>query len=94
MDLQLRNKRAIVTGSTAGIGFATAIALAKEGAAVVVNGRTQQRVDAAVARVRELAGRGGGDVAAAPGELAYARHGRVNALLRPAVDDDGRAFLR
>jgi NAD(P)-dependent dehydrogenase (short-subunit alcohol dehydrogenase family) len=48
MDLQLEGKTALVTGSTAGIGFAIATALAKEGAAVIVNGRTQQRVDEAV----------------------------------------------
>jgi NAD(P)-dependent dehydrogenase (short-subunit alcohol dehydrogenase family) len=54
MDLGLSNKRALVTGSTAGIGFATAEALAREGAAVIVNGRTRGRVDAAVARLREL----------------------------------------
>jgi NAD(P)-dependent dehydrogenase (short-subunit alcohol dehydrogenase family) len=48
MDLELKGKTALVTGSTAGIGLAIATALAKEGAAVIVNGRTQQRVDKAV----------------------------------------------
>jgi NAD(P)-dependent dehydrogenase (short-subunit alcohol dehydrogenase family) len=48
MDLQLKNKTALVTGSTAGIGLAIAHALAKEGASVIVNGRTQLRVDEAV----------------------------------------------
>jgi NAD(P)-dependent dehydrogenase (short-subunit alcohol dehydrogenase family) len=52
MDLGLKGKRAIVTGSTAGIGFATAKLLAAEGASVVVNGRTRPRVDAAVERIR------------------------------------------
>jgi NAD(P)-dependent dehydrogenase (short-subunit alcohol dehydrogenase family) len=52
MDLQLSGKRALVTGSTAGIGLAIATALARERAHVIVNGRTAQRVDAAVARVR------------------------------------------
>jgi NAD(P)-dependent dehydrogenase (short-subunit alcohol dehydrogenase family) len=52
MDLQLKDKKALVTGSTAGIGFATARALAVEGAAVVVNGRTQARVDAAIEKIR------------------------------------------
>lgn len=52
MDLQLKNKKALVTGSTAGIGFAIAAALAEEGAAVVVNGRTQERVDEAVKRIQ------------------------------------------
>jgi NAD(P)-dependent dehydrogenase (short-subunit alcohol dehydrogenase family) len=48
MDLQLEGKRAFVTASTAGIGRAIAEALAKEGAAVIVNGRTGKRVDEAV----------------------------------------------
>lgn len=52
MDLGLKGKRALVTGSTAGIGFATARAFANEGAHVVVNGRTEARVRAAVDRIR------------------------------------------
>jgi NAD(P)-dependent dehydrogenase (short-subunit alcohol dehydrogenase family) len=51
VDLKLTDKVALVTGSTAGIGFATARALAAEGAYVYVNGRTQVRVDAAVAAI-------------------------------------------
>jgi len=54
MDLQLKRKRALVTGSTAGIGFATARALAAEGSSVVVNGRTQKRVDSAIAEIRKV----------------------------------------
>jgi len=52
MDLQLTNKKALVTGSTAGIGFAIASLLAQEGASVIVNGRTQRRVDEAIQRIR------------------------------------------
>jgi NAD(P)-dependent dehydrogenase (short-subunit alcohol dehydrogenase family) len=48
MNLQLKGKSALVSGSTAGIGLAIATALAKEGASVIVNGRTQQRVDQAI----------------------------------------------
>jgi NAD(P)-dependent dehydrogenase (short-subunit alcohol dehydrogenase family) len=48
MDLQLGGKTALVTGSTAGIGLAIATALTKEGAIVIVNGRTQDRVDGAI----------------------------------------------
>ena len=52
MDLQLNGKLALVSGSTAGIGYAIARTLAQEGAAVIVNGRTQAAVDEAVARMR------------------------------------------
>jgi NAD(P)-dependent dehydrogenase (short-subunit alcohol dehydrogenase family) len=52
MDLRLAGKTALVTGSTAGIGFAIAQSLTREGAHVTVNGRTQARVDDAVAAIR------------------------------------------
>jgi NAD(P)-dependent dehydrogenase (short-subunit alcohol dehydrogenase family) len=55
MDLKLAGKTALVTGSTAGIGFAIAKSLATEGAHVYVNGRTQERVDAAIAEIRSHA---------------------------------------
>ncbi|HVN47173.1 MAG TPA: SDR family oxidoreductase [Steroidobacteraceae bacterium] len=55
MDLGLNGKRALISGSTAGIGFATAEALAREGAQVIINGRTQRRVDEALARLRSAA---------------------------------------
>ena len=58
MDLQLENKKALVTGSTAGIGFGIAKSLAAEGAQVIVNGRTQARVDQAIAKLREAKVRG------------------------------------
>jgi NAD(P)-dependent dehydrogenase (short-subunit alcohol dehydrogenase family) len=48
MNLRLEGKTALVTGSTAGIGLAIATALANEGAKVIVNGRTQERVDKAI----------------------------------------------
>jgi NAD(P)-dependent dehydrogenase (short-subunit alcohol dehydrogenase family) len=58
MDLQLVDKRAVVTGSTAGIGFAIAEALVKEGASVVVSGRTERRVNEAVNKLRASGVRG------------------------------------
>ena len=53
MNLNLTGKTALVTGSTAGIGFAIAQTLAQEGARVLVNGRTQARVDAALTAIRK-----------------------------------------
>jgi NAD(P)-dependent dehydrogenase (short-subunit alcohol dehydrogenase family) len=53
MIIDLSGKRAIVTGSTAGIGFAIARGLAESGAKVLVNGRSQPRVDAAVEQLRK-----------------------------------------
>lgn len=72
MDLGLTSKLALITGSTAGIGFATAEALAREGARVIVNGRTSARVEAAVARLRASVARSdiqgiAADVASAAG---------------------------
>ena len=52
MDLQLNGKTALVTGSTAGIGHAIATALAGEDATVIVNGRTQARVDEAIKSIQ------------------------------------------
>src|SRR5579871_4117319 len=53
MDLQLKDKLAFVSGSTAGIGLAIVKALAAEGAQVVVNGRTEARVSQAVGEIRK-----------------------------------------
>ena len=55
MDLKVTHKVVLVTGSTAGIGFAIAKSLATEGAHVYLNGRTQERVDAAMAAIRSHA---------------------------------------
>src|SRR5213594_4120681 len=52
MNLELTDKAALVSGSTAGIGFAIANGLAREGARVIVNGRTDDRVKTAIERIR------------------------------------------
>jgi NAD(P)-dependent dehydrogenase (short-subunit alcohol dehydrogenase family) len=69
MDLQLKGKKALVTGSTAGIGLAIAQSLAREGAEVIVNGRTQERVDAAMKATGAAEG-----IAADLGTAEGARH--------------------
>jgi NAD(P)-dependent dehydrogenase (short-subunit alcohol dehydrogenase family) len=53
MNLGLEGKRALVSGSTAGIGWAIAAGLAAEGAEVVLNGRTPARVEAAIRAVKD-----------------------------------------
>jgi NAD(P)-dependent dehydrogenase (short-subunit alcohol dehydrogenase family) len=53
MDLLLKGKVALVTGSTAGIGLAIASRLVREGAEVIVNGRTDQRVNSALVRIKK-----------------------------------------
>lgn len=70
MDLGVNGKRALVTGSTAGIGFATALALAREGARVTVNGRTDARVRAAVKSIIDQVP--GADVAGVAADLGGA----------------------
>ncbi|MDF1748780.1 MAG: SDR family NAD(P)-dependent oxidoreductase, partial [Alphaproteobacteria bacterium] len=51
MNIDLSGKTALVTGSTEGIGFAIAKGLSEAGATVVVNGRTKEKVDAAVTKL-------------------------------------------
>ena len=70
MDLQLQGKHAVVTGSTAGIGFAIARRLAAEGALVTINGRTQAAVDTALTKLR--AGQPEADVRGVAADLGNA----------------------
>jgi NAD(P)-dependent dehydrogenase (short-subunit alcohol dehydrogenase family) len=69
MDLKLKGKRALVTGSTAGIGAAIAADLAREGARVIVNGRSAVDVDKAV---KTLKAESGGDLIGFAGDLGTA----------------------
>lgn len=69
MDLMLKGKLALVSGSTAGIGLAIAETLAREGASVIVNGRTQVAVDEVVAKLKSTTG---GNVEGYAGDLTLA----------------------
>jgi len=51
MDLRLKDKRALVTGSTRGLGYATALLLAKEGCRVAINGRDEEKVKNATEKI-------------------------------------------
>jgi NAD(P)-dependent dehydrogenase (short-subunit alcohol dehydrogenase family) len=83
MDLHLKGKLALVSGSTAGIGRAIAAALAAEGARVVVNGRRLVDVDKAVA---ELRAETGGDVEGFAGDLTQAPPAEALAARFPGVE--------
>jgi NAD(P)-dependent dehydrogenase (short-subunit alcohol dehydrogenase family) len=84
MNLGLQGKLAVVSGSTAGIGLAIAATLAAEGAKVVVNGRTQTRVDAAIKTIQQTVA--DADLRGVAADLGNS-HG-VDAFLRqvPAAD--------
>jgi len=84
MDLKLTGKTALVTGSTAGIGLAIARSLAAEGAQVFVNGRTQQRVDAALAEILSQAPEARVDGIAA--DFSHAPGAETVIAKLPAVD--------
>src|SRR5437016_7660736 len=71
MDLKINGKMAVVSGSTAGIGFAIAAALAAEGAQVIVNGRTARRVTAALNNIRQRVKNA--DVRGIPADLGTAQ---------------------
>ncbi len=82
MDLGLKNKLALVSGSTAGIGYAIAQVLAEEGARVIVNGRTAEAVETAVAALKAA----GGDVVGFAGDLAQAAVAEDLAARHPGVE--------
>jgi NAD(P)-dependent dehydrogenase (short-subunit alcohol dehydrogenase family) len=83
MDMQLKAKLALVSGSTAGIGRAIATTLAREGARVIVNGRTQAAVDKVVA---EIEAETAGDVIGFAGDLATSAAAEALARRHPGVE--------
>jgi NAD(P)-dependent dehydrogenase (short-subunit alcohol dehydrogenase family) len=83
MDLQLKDKIALVTGSSAGIGLEIARRLAVEGAKVIITGRTQTKVNEALDSIRAS---GGSDVRGIVADPATADGGEVLAQAAPHVD--------
>jgi NAD(P)-dependent dehydrogenase (short-subunit alcohol dehydrogenase family) len=83
MDLGLTGKLALVTGSTAGIGYAIADALAREGARVIVNGRSTEAVEAAVSRLNATSQNG---AVGFPGDMSTASAADEVARRFPAVE--------
>ncbi|MCE9646554.1 MAG: SDR family oxidoreductase [Chloroflexi bacterium] len=51
MDLRLKDKRALVTGSSRGLGYATALVLAREGCRVAINGRDEAKIKSTAAKL-------------------------------------------
>jgi NAD(P)-dependent dehydrogenase (short-subunit alcohol dehydrogenase family) len=84
MDLKLAGKSALVTGSTAGIGFSIANVLAREGASVIVNGRTEARVNAAVQKIG--AANPSGRVAGIAADMGVSNGVEALAAKLPGVD--------
>src|SRR5262245_46033811 len=82
MELELKGKRALVTGSSSGIGEAIARALAAEGAAVVVHGRDAERSEAVASAIRD----DGGEAAVVTGALLQ------EADVRAVADDAVKAL--
>jgi NAD(P)-dependent dehydrogenase (short-subunit alcohol dehydrogenase family) len=83
VDLELKGKTALISGSTAGIGRAIATTLAREGARTIVNGRSQAAVDAAVGEIRSTTG---GDVLGFAGDLSEASTAQALARRHPGVE--------
>ena len=73
MKIELKGKTAVVTGSTGGIGFAIAKGLAQAGAEMVINGREQQRVEAAVGKIGRAARGVAADISTAKGREILVR---------------------
>jgi NAD(P)-dependent dehydrogenase (short-subunit alcohol dehydrogenase family) len=83
MDLKLDNKLALVSGSTAGIGYAIASALAAEGAKVIVNGRSQDGVDKALASLKS---EGRSNVIGFAGDLSKANVAEALVKQHPGIE--------
>jgi NAD(P)-dependent dehydrogenase (short-subunit alcohol dehydrogenase family) len=83
MDMKLAGRLALVTGSTAGIGYAIAEALAAEGARVIVNGRTQAGVDAALTTLRKATGK---DALGFAGDLGTAEAAQALLRAHPGIE--------
>jgi NAD(P)-dependent dehydrogenase (short-subunit alcohol dehydrogenase family) len=84
MNIELKGRKAIVTGSTAGIGRATAEGLARAGASVVINGRGEARIDEAARQMRQAFP--GSDISGIAADLATSEGAET--LIAQAPDAD------
>lgn len=81
MDLQLKDKRVLVTGASRGLGYATALGLAKEGACLAINSRSVEALQSAAQR---LFAESGSQVVPIPGDVAEA--GFPEKLIERAIE--------
>ena len=89
MDLKLNGKTAFISGSTQGIGFAIAQSLLKEGANVIINGRSESKVAEAIQKLKKLSSGAGSSGANVSGIAAdFSKVDEVNALLEQLPDID------
>ena len=86
MDLNVTGNAALVTASSSGLGRASATALAREGANVVINGRDEERLAEAAEEIREAAA-DGADVVEQPGDLT--EKGDIETLVETTVEAFG-----
>jgi NAD(P)-dependent dehydrogenase (short-subunit alcohol dehydrogenase family) len=94
MDLKLSGKRALVTGSTAGIGFSIAKLLAREGAFVYVNGRTEERVNKAVGEIEGKVDGVAADLTTEQGaEMLFTRVEKLDILVNNLGIFEAKPFL-
>ncbi|QHT69887.1 SDR family oxidoreductase [Rhodocytophaga rosea] len=84
MDLQLTNKTALVTGSTAGIGLAIAQKLLEEGASVIITGRTHERIQEAIQQLKKQLPQA--SVSGVP--VDFGKKAEIDALLKQVPDVD------
>jgi len=95
VDFKLSGKRALVTGSTAGIGFSIAKLLAREGAFVYVNGRTEERVNKAVGEIEGKVDGVAADLATEQGaEKLFARVEKLDILVNNLGIFEAKPFLK
>ena len=88
MDLKLRQKVALITGSSKGLGFATALKLAEEGANVAINSRNNQSLEKAAAEIRQKTGV---DVLPLPGDVTLPEI--PNQLVNQVIEHFGQLDL-
>ncbi len=85
MDLEMKGKVALVTAASKGLGYFSALALAKEGAKVMMSSRSQERIDAAAASIRDATG---AEVASHVADVSVQED--IDSLVKATLDQFGQ----